>query len=215
MTLLRSTHVLSILALALAATACTSASDDTATGNDEVVTAAPRKVSGFDLTGPKALASDKTIAELCAAVISEEHGACERVRGEVKRANGCKDLCSKPIAVRGKAAGYDLSGFAILDNDRVPVEFCAAVVSEVQEACERAKGEISGANGCAHLCSKPIAPRGKVAGYDLTGFKILSNDRAPVEFCTAVVSEVQESCSRVGGTTHRANGCADLCSLPL
>jgi hypothetical protein len=198
----------------LSAFACAGADSNDATSQDDIVRRA-RKVSGFDFEGPKALANDKVPVEFCAAVVSEVQGACERVRGEVRRANGCRDLCSKPIAERGKAAGYDFDGYKQLANDQAPVEFCAAVVSEVQAACERVGGDVSRANSCADLCSKPIAPAGKAAGYDQTGFKILDSDRAPVEFCAAVVSPVQDACSKVGGSVSRANSCADLCSLPF
>jgi hypothetical protein len=208
------TTVLCLLSLALGATACAGGGDDdSATGDDEVNRA--KKASGYDLEGPKALPSNRAPVEFCTEVLSPEQAACERVHGQVKRANSCKDLCSKPIAPQGMAAGYDLTGYKKLPNDRVPVEFCTQALSEEQGACERVQGEISGANGCKHLCSKPIAPRGKAAGYDLRGFKILPNDRVPVEFCAAVVSEVQAACDRAGGTIQGVNGCGHLCSLPL
>lgn len=214
---LRRSHVVSLLSvlLPLAAMACAADDDGTTTGDDEVKRARAAKVSGYDFTGPKALPNDKVPVEFCAAVVSEEQEACTRVRGELRRANGCAILCSKPIAPRGKAAGFDLSGFKVLANDRAPVELCAAVVSEVQSACERAQGEVSSVNSCGHLCSKPIAPKGKAAGFDQTGFKILPNDKVPVEFCAAVVSPLQEACSKVNGTLVRVNGCGALCSLPF
>lgn len=203
--------VLSLFTLAIGA--CSADSDDTSSSDDEIRRA--KKVSGYDISGPKALPADRAPVEFCAAVISQEQEACERVRGQTKRANGCRDLCSLPIAAEGKAAGYDLSGFKQLPNDRVPVELCAAVVSDVQTACQNVRGAVSRANGCADLCSKPIAPAGKVAGFDKNGFKILANDKVPVEFCAAVVSETQAQCEKVGGETTRVNGCGHLCSLPF
>jgi hypothetical protein len=209
---------LSILAalsfFTLAIGACAADTDDTSSADDEINRRA-KKVSGYDISGPKALPADRAPVEFCAEVVSREQAACERVQGQTKRANGCRDLCSLPIADQGKAAGYDLTGFKQLENGQVPVEFCAAVVSEVQAACEKVQGKVSGANGCAHLCSKPIAPAGKVAGFDKTGFKILANDKVPVEFCAAVVSETQAQCEKVGGKSSRVNGCGDLCSLPF
>jgi hypothetical protein len=206
-------RLLSILPLVVLAAACANPDDDDATDSEDVIRAT--KVSGYDLAGPKALPGNKAGSEVCIQVLSEEQAACERVQGTTIRANGCKHLCSKPIAPRGKTAGYDFAGFKQLSADKVPVEFCIQVLSEEQAACERAGGVTSGANGCAHLCSAPIAPQGKGAGFDLTGFKILPNASASTDVCAAVVSKVQEQCTRVKGKLSHVDGCADLCSLPL
>jgi len=173
------------------------------------------KASGYDLEGPKALANDRVPVEFCTQALSVERAACEKVDGRVIAANGCKELCSEPIAPRGKTAGYDLTGFKIIASDRAPVEMCISAVSRESAACDRVGGKTSRGNSCKDVCSRPIAEPGKAAGYDLEGFKILPNDRVPVEFCTQVVNEVQERCQRAGGVPSGANGCKQLCSLPL
>ena len=193
--------------------ACAGEDDATAVESDEVKKTQANDVSGFDLEGPKALKNDKVTAELCAAVVSPVREACDRAEGRTSRSNGCQDLCSVPIAPRGKAAGYDMTGYKQLAVPAAP-GFCPAVVSPVRAACARAGGSTSVA-GCAVLCTKPVARDGEAAGYDLTGFKILPNDKVTAELCAAVISPVQQACQRVGGEISRVNGCGQLCSLPL
>jgi hypothetical protein len=129
--------------------------------------------------------------------------------------SGCDHLCSVPIAPEGKVAGYDLTGFKQLPNDKAAVTFCAQVVTPEQAACERAGGTMSGANDCRTLCSVPIAPEGKAAGYDLEGFKIAGADKIGEEVCAAVLSPIDEACAAVKGKTVPTNDCGTLCSLPL
>jgi hypothetical protein len=169
------------------------------------------KVSGFDFEGPKSLPA--TDVQCMFFRQPDEEKACLEVGGEATQAAGCAILCSKPIARPGKVAGYDFDGYTQAESTE---SHCAFIRQpDEDKACSAVGGESTQAADCQILCSKPIAPEGKVAGYDLSGYKVLANDKVPVEFCIASVSEVQERCIGVGGETLRANGCQHLCSLPL
>jgi hypothetical protein len=183
----------------------------TTTRHSQMVVETGGKVSGFDFEGPKALPK---MADRCAFFRQpDEEIACSAVGGVSTQAEGCVTLCSKPIAERGKSAGYGFDGYKQLDKSDVLCTFHRQ--PDEDKACGLAGGTVTQAAGCAILCSTPIAKSGAVAGYDLEGFKVLANDRVPVEFCTEQVSIVQVSCSAVGGSLRAANGCAQLCSLPL
>lgn len=169
------------------------------------------KVSGFDLQGPKALPA--TDVKCAFHVQPEEEIACAKVGGTSTQAADCAILCSKPIAKEGTVAGFGFDGYRQLASEQVVCDFHQAPEEDV--ACSAVGGDVIAAADCARLCSKPIARKGTVAGFDLEGFKILPNDSVPVEFCAAVVSPVQEGCGAVGGELSHANGCAQLCSLPL
>jgi hypothetical protein len=112
----------------------------------------------------------------------------------------------------GKISGFDLQGPKVLPKRSVP--FCPAVVSHVKEACTGVRGETM-RSGCTDLCSLPIATQGKVAGYDLKGFKQLPNGNAAATLCPQVISQEQAACERVGGTTVAADDCKVLCSEPI
>ena len=182
--------------------------------DDSVPTPQPvAKVSGYDFEGPKALPNDM-VPEICTMVMQPEQMACQAVGGTTLQANGCKVLCSEPIARAGKVAGYGFTGFNIVDAPR-PGIMCPMVVSSESMACYELGGDTTRVVGCSDVCSVPIAPAGKAAGYDLTGFKTLSNDVVHLQDCLPMVTPVQAACGAVNGVTRPVNECQHLCSLPL
>ena len=168
------------------------------------------KVAGYNFDGPKVLdGMPDDVA--CPQVLREDENACMVARGIVRRAEGCSILCSIPIAPRGKAAGFDFVGHKVLEA--APSEICTQQVREEDEACSAVKGKATGVKGCKTLCSLPIAKRGKVAGFDFTGLKIL--DAAASEICTQQVREEDEACAVAKGKSTGAKGCKVLCSVPI
>jgi hypothetical protein len=213
---MRLSLVLALFAVAALAVACADAGETQESSGAAFSSA--QRVSGFDLEGPKVLDADevgRAGSQVCSDVVTPERTACDRVQAVVVRANGCRDLCSRPIAPDGKAAGYGLTGYAIIDADRVAGETCPTppdLAHDAQAACESVGGITSGGNGCARLCSKPIAPAGQIAGYDGSAFRIAPSAR---DACEAAATAFPESCARAGGTSSRIDGCKELCTLPF
>jgi hypothetical protein len=111
-----------------------------------------------------------------------------------------------------KVAGFDFDGFKV--SAVSAGEVCPAVITPEDQACMEAGGRGAAAKDCQVLCSVPIAPRGKVAGYDFDGPKVLASPSAGIA-CPAVITPEQMACERVGGTSKAANNCAVLCSKPI
>jgi hypothetical protein len=208
----RFSYLVSSLAISVTLVACAGNPDGASTESDEVNQSS--KVSGFDLDGPKALSTTQVTSQICVQIVPREQGPCEEVHGTLSRANGCKNLCSLPIAADGKAAGYDFDGYKQASNANAATQICPEMLSEEETVCRNAHGVVTPIDACHVLCSKPIARQGKMAGYDLTGFKILPNEGTEL-FCPDVVSPVREACTKVHGETTRGDSCRDLCSLSL
>jgi len=170
------------------------------------------KVTGFDFKGLKVLvrAPDN---QVCAAVVNEEEEACIKIGGVISRADGCKVLCSQPIAKVDKIAGYNFKGRRI--SDPLPaMTACPSVATEEGDACRAVKGKSKFEKGCKVMCSKPIAKKGKVAGFDFSGFKI-ADKLMPPNACPSVAHEEADSCLSVGGETTFTKSCNILCSFPI
>jgi len=168
------------------------------------------KVAGFDFDGFQVASVGG--AEICPEIVDAVAARCEQIEGVSTATKGCKTLCSLPIAPRGKVAGFDFSGFTMAPEGGA--EICPAVIREEEQACFAAGGHPAPAKGCKTLCSVPIAPRGKVAGYDFEGPKVLPEMPANMA-CPAVLRPEDAACERAGGTAKLADGCATLCSKPI
>ena len=192
---------------AIFSAACSSNSEVT---SDEANLVGRPKVSGFDFDGPKALPAAPS---RCAfRVEPEESTACRELGGVTLQAADCRVLCSKPIARPGSVAGYDFQGYKKL---RKQDPLCAFHREpEESRMCREVGGVSTQATQCKILCSKPIAPTGQVAGYDLTGFRIARSNEHP-DVCGMEVSGLQLACSAAGGDERAIEGCGYLCSLPL
>jgi hypothetical protein len=92
---------------------------------------------------------------------------------------------------------------------------CPAVVSPEQDACDAAKGVATLDMNCATICSLPIAPAGKVAGFDFLGFHVAPSLAGTGGACPAVVSPEQAACDSAGGATSIDSQCRALCSKPI
>lgn len=203
--------------------ACTGAATEDSSSDEQALTeVTARKASGYLIGGPELRGTDRVPTQLCGPMspLVADESACDRARGTTTITNGCRLLCSKPVAELGKIAGYDFDGFQVLDVPTIPLA-CPTVVTEEQTACIAAGGEASGA-GCHRLCSKPIARPGSVAGYDARGELVTSpapdaNGDAP---CAAEHDPDAFACEAVGGTVSKrapnAEGrCEILCSIPF
>lgn len=208
---MRTSIVLGLPLLALLLVACAApAAEEVDADTQNLSGGGVGRVSGYTLDGPRAGDSDRVSVELCEPTDGADEQACDAVGGELRSANGCKLLCTLPMARRGFVAGYDLEGYKQLPSDAVATEVCAWVP---EADCTRQRGTIQRANGCRTLCTVPIAESGFTAGYDLEGYKRLPNDRAAATFCEP--NEVGPRCTAVGGTAWAANECRALCTLPL
>lgn len=142
--------------------------------------------------------------------------ACASSEGD----DSATDSQNVTAATSGKSvAGYDFDGPKALPSDNAP-SVCPPILSpgDVVNACFKVKGKqrlanFEPPNNCAVLCSKPIAPENKIAGYDFEGFKFQSTEGPPV-LCAAVVSPEEEACNQAGGTPTTAR-CKTLCSIPI
>lgn len=122
-------------------------------------------------------------------------------------ADGSKSKKAKVIQ------GYDLTGFKTLDA--APKDMiCTTVLRPEEAACQDAGGKTFWADKCKPLCSIPVAPKGKVAGYNFTSFVVA--DALPEDMaCAAIVSAEQEACFKNSGKTQVAKNCKYLCSVPI
>jgi hypothetical protein len=196
---------------ALAVAACSNADSDVGGDESNVTGGSRERVSGFDFDGPKVLPGQEGTCNFITQ--PEEEKACLDAGGKAKLAGGCETLCSTPIARSGKVAGYDFTGYQQAASTLAVCSFFTE--PEESKACTALGGSSVHSDGCRVFCSTPIAPEGKVAGYDLEGFRILPNDSTIAELCAAVLSPVEKGCMEVGGKIRRANGCKVLCSLPI
>ncbi len=109
--------------------------------------------------------------------------------------------------------GYDFSGPKTMEA--APKDMiCTALVRAEEVACQDVKGKTILANKCQVMCSIPIAPKGKVAGYNFKSFII--TDALPAgKVCAAVVSPEHEACLKAGGKVTIAEKCSALCSVRI
>lgn len=211
--MLLSTLVASI-AGALVMAGCAANVDDEASDEEmsEADLTSSGPIGGYDLAGPKR-AAPRPRNTFCPEVVDAVQEACMKKGGRTTAVAGCKSVCSVPIAAAGKIAGFDMGGFktrAALPEGTG----CPEIADAVTDACITAKGKTSMAQGCKVLCSVPVAPSGKVAGYDLKGYKKL--DAMPTgTMCPEMLDEASEACRIAKGRVTQAKGCKYLCSLPI
>jgi hypothetical protein len=171
-----------------------------------------KQVAGFGFQGLKTL--DRAPSDqVCAAIVNAEEEACLNAGGLTFPAKGCVVLCSQPIAKKGSVAGYDFAGPRVAPA--LPANSaCPALANAETDACLNVNGDTTYDKRCKTLCSKPIAKKGKVAGFDFSGFK--SADALPANFaCPQVADAVTDACLAVGGETTYTKGCGILCSFPI
>jgi hypothetical protein len=123
---------------------------------------------------------------------------------------GSQDLqASSSVSV----SGYDFRGPQV--QKKRASEICPAVISGEAIACGIARGKSVSTENCGTLCSVPIAPSDKRAGFSFAGFEILNKPSSRI-FCPQVIGPEALACERVGGaSTSAADRCASLCSLPI
>ncbi len=170
------------------------------------------KVAGFDFKGFRiAAALDQNAA--CPMVATAESDACLNANGTTSFDKGCGVLCSLPIAAKTKVAGFNFKGLKIaaaLGQNSA----CPQVATAETDACIKAAGSTTYDKGCNTLCSKPIAKKGKVAGFNFSGFKIL--DALPANTaCPMVATAESDACIDAGGSSSFDKGCSVLCSVPI
>lgn len=195
----------------LAVSACKTASKDS--GTDLAAARVARgssQIIGYDFTGLKAMNPAKRDM-ICTQEVKAEDEACREAGGKSIWAENCKVMCSIPIAPKGKVAGFNFDKLVI--TDELPGDmFCPQVVTAEQEACGNVGGKAVYANQCKVLCSKPLAKKGKVSGYDFDGYQLNVSPMPKDMVCTAVLRPEDEACEKAGGTAIWANNCKVLCS---
>jgi hypothetical protein len=170
------------------------------------------KVAGFDFKGFRIAAGlDQNAA--CPMVATPETDACLNLNGTTSFDKGCGVLCSLPIAPKNKVAGFDFKGLKIspaLGQNSA----CPMVATAETDACINVGGSTTFDKGCKTLCSKPIAKKGKVAGFNFLGFKIL--DALPANgACPMVATAESDACLDAGGSVSYDKGCSIICSAPI
>jgi hypothetical protein len=176
-------------------------------------TTSKKVVQGYDFSGFKTM-NPAPKDMVCTAVLKAEQAACQEVEGVTIWADKCKVMCSKPIAPKGKVAGYNFQGFAIseaLAEDMV----CAAILTPEQEACSENGGHSQFAANCKNLCSVPISSGGKLAGYNFDGPQMGVSPLPDGFVCTQVLRPEEEACRKAGGKVTIANKCTVLCSVMI
>jgi hypothetical protein len=116
-------------------------------------------------------------------------------------------------AGKSTVAGFDFKGFQILKK-KSGGQCKFFVAPKEQLACNAAGGETVFASNCKPLCSEPIAPKGKVAGYDFTGPVIRKAPPKGIK-CPAVQTAEAEACSAIGGDATKDDSCNVLCDTPI
>src|SRR5687768_7949010 len=102
----------------------------------------------------------------CAGTSSDSSGGAE---SEVKAASPAQPIAEKPIS------GYDFTGPQVAKKNDVLCSFFREPDESI--ACTGAGGVATQATDCKILCDRPIAEKGKVAGYTFKGFEILPSDK--------------------------------------
>lgn len=121
------------------------------------------------------------------------------------------DMIGSNDGSRLRVAGFDFDGFG---SGRVAgLEVCPEVVDAVAEACRAARGKATAVAGCKTLCSVPVAPAGRVAGFDFEGYR--AGEIAGNELCPEIVDGVAQACHAAGGIATAIKGCASVCSTPV
>jgi hypothetical protein len=109
--------------------------------------------------------------------------------------------------------GFDLKGPR---TTQVPEasQHCPDRVDAVADACRAAHGTSTRVKDCQTLCSVPIAPPGKVAGFDFDGFQV-RGESDPDSTCPELVDAVAETCRTSLGVATPTADCTTLCSVPI
>ena len=160
--------------LSLSALACSSEAPGS-NGDEADVTRAKKTVVGYDFTGlkiAKPLPTNHACAEGSGANIALVD-ACIAAKARTIFTSTCDELCSVPVAPKGKVVGFDFGGFKVAD-ELGPNHACAesgGATLAVVDACLAAKGRTVFTKTCDELCSIPIAPKGKVVGFDFSGLQ--------------------------------------------
>jgi hypothetical protein len=195
--------------LSATSAACADGSDPS---SDESDVKRGRKVAGYDFEGPKiteALAPNAA----CPEVVTAEADACRAARGSDTYTRGCGLLCSVPIAQKGRVAGFDFAGFRS-DEALAPMTACPQIADPVTDACLAVRGQTAYTKSCGVLCSLPVAPEGKVAGFDFSGYRSVEA-LGPMRACPEVMSPVADACLSKKGRTSYTRDCSVVCSVPV
>lgn len=153
----------------------------------------------------------------CPAVFTDEQSACRDNGGANIPIENCKFLCSVPYLLssaqnKGKVIGFGFEGIVtakVAKKDQV----CAALVRPEEEACHAVGGKKIKADGCKFLCSKPIAERGKVAGYNFAGPQYGLAGLAEGDACPAILIAEDEACRLIRSSrSFTTSECKVLCS---
>jgi hypothetical protein len=176
--------------------------------------------AGFSKEGPVTFFAP---ARQCheADVDSAMASACSAAGGVAVFDEDCNNLCSVPMANEGDIAGYDLTGFRTVDALLIAPKTSTATAEEVERRCVAAGGFVDlGFDGEAvRLCSVPVAPEGRLAGYDRSGFRMFHDVRAPEADAVADLRELRARCAAVGGRVSAGltdeGEPAAICSLPV
>ena len=168
------------------------------------------QVRGYDFTGFKVMNGPKA-GMMCTQEVKAEQEACMDAQGQSIWADNCKVMCSVPIldsrTTPGKAYGFSFKKLVVASV--AGDEICAQVVKAEEEACREIGGRIIAIKGCQFLCSKPIAAKGRVSGYNFSGPVL---DQASAEMCTTILRPEEDACSKVKGTVSYTGKCEALCS---
>lgn len=129
-------------------------------------------------------------------------------------------LGTSPRAAAERVAGFDFSG--VKRADALPARHGCAQTGRadllVTDACLAAEGRTIYTSTCATLCSVPVAPKGKTAGYDMTGLQT-ENGLTEHEGCPEVGIDdsllVSDACVAAHGKTSFTKTCETLCSVPV
>lgn len=129
-------------------------------------------------------------------------------------------LGTSPSARTERVAGFDFSG--VKRADGLPARHGCAQTGTgdllVTDACLAAGGRTIYTSTCATLCSVPVAPKGKIAGYGMIGLQT-EDGLAEHEGCPEVGIDdsllVSDACIAARGRTAFTKTCATLCSVPV
>lgn len=174
-------------------------------------TSAAANVAGFDFTGFHT-ATGLPQGTACPQRATAETDACIAAGGNSRYKADCRILCSVPIAPAGKVVGFNFTGVRI-EDELPPNGACPLRATAETDACIAANGKNLFAKSCAPLCSLPIAPEGKIAGYNRTGFQVV-DALPPNSACPQRATVDTDACLAAGGRNLYQASCAALCSVP-
>jgi hypothetical protein len=169
-------------------------------------------VGGFTYAGPVVLPVIES-GVACPAILREEEARCWSAGGESRLADGCTAVCNLPIAPAGRVAGFTFRGF-VRREALAEGTACPAILTAEAWACDNLGGTSSKDALCRDVCSKPIARRGRVAGFTFEGL-VVRRAAAEGTACPAIYTQADAACDASGGTTVRDADCNVLCSTPM